>query len=94
MDYLGLDDFSADMSSSGFAGAGGTRIEFATTTGRFERKKIWMLASEFRGEVPKQLGWNLAREFGIKWLLRGCDCWQEIPGAPIGCSCFSGASAQ
>ena len=47
MDYLGLDDFSADLSISGFAGAGGTRIEFATTTARFERKKIWMLASEF-----------------------------------------------
>ena len=59
MDYLGLDDFCADLSGSGFAGAGGTRIEFA----RFERKKAWMLASEFKGEVPKLPGHNLARNF-------------------------------
>ena len=52
MDYLGLDDLPADLSSSGFAGAGG--VESTTTTGRLERKKIWLLASEFRGEVPKQ----------------------------------------
>ena len=68
MAYLGLDDFSSDMSSSGFAGAGGTRIEFAATTAKFERKKAWMLASEFRGEVPKQSRRNLARDLQGKWL--------------------------
>ena len=70
MDYLGLDDFSSDLSISGFAGAGGTRIESATTT-RFERKNAWMLASEFRGEVPKQSRRNLARDSIAKWLLSG-----------------------
>ena len=69
MDYLGLDDFSADMPIGGFAGAGGTRIEFAATTGRFERKKSWPLASEFIGEVPKQSRRNLARVSETKWLL-------------------------
>ena len=71
MDYLGLDDFSADMPIGGFAGAGGTRIEFAATTGRFERKKSWPLASEFIGEVPKQSRRNLARVSETKWLLWG-----------------------
>ena len=69
MDFLGLDNFPADLSISGFAGAGGTRIEFAATTGKIERKKAWMLASEFRGEVPKQSRQNLARVSETKWLL-------------------------
>ena len=83
MDYLGLDDFSADLSFSRFAGAGGTRIESTTTSRSCERKKTWPLASEFIGEVPKQSRRNLARVFGTKWLLWGLPLWQYFQIASI-----------
>ena len=94
MDYLGLDDFLADLSVSGFAGAGGTRVESTTTTGRFGRKKTWLLASEFQGEVPKQSRRNLPRVFGTKWLLCGPHLQQCFQVASPGCSCFFGVSTQ
>ena len=73
--------FSADLSICGFAGAGGTRIE----SHNYHRKvlkgrKPGMLASEFRGEVPKQPWRNLARDCQAKWLLWGLYLRQVCTG--------------
>ena len=65
-------------------------VESTTTTGRFERKNAWMLASEFRGEVPKQSRQNLARVFEIKWLLWGWNLWQEFQGTRLVAHAFLG----